>query len=68
MTLTTSFRADGWMLREVGKHVGVSLFRDFLEQHAHPMPRTALRYEIEHMSAAERTQRLVTSKAQSQRA
>ena len=47
-------KAVGWMLREVGKRNGMDLLQDFLERHAHEMPRTALRYAIEKMSPDER--------------
>ena len=46
--------AVGWMLREMGKRVSMDLLRDFLRQHAHAMPRTALRYAIERMTDEER--------------
>ena len=47
-------KAVGWMLREMGKRVSMDLLRDFLRQHTHEMPRTALRYAIEKMSDDER--------------
>ena len=47
-------KAVGWMLREVGKRCSMDLLRQFLEQHAHEMPRTALRYAIEKMTPEER--------------
>ena len=47
-------KAVGWMLREMGKRVSMDLLRDFLRQHAHEMPRTALRYAIDKMTDEER--------------
>ena len=49
-------KAVGWLLREMGKRVSMDLLRDFLSHHAAEMPRTALRYAIEHMSDDERRQ------------
>lgn len=46
-------KAVGWVLREVGKR-DIGLLRDFLEQYADTMPRTALRYAIERMDSMER--------------
>jgi 3-methyladenine DNA glycosylase AlkD len=50
-------KATGWMLREAGKR-DLSALRSFLDQHAHGMPRTMLRYAIERMDAKERKSRL----------
>lgn len=47
-------KAVGWLLREMGKRVGVDLLHEFLDQHATEMPRTMLRYAIEHLPENER--------------
>ena len=47
-------KAVGWMLREVGKRCDESLLLDFLDAHAHEMPRTTLRYAIERLDPANR--------------
>ena len=47
-------KAVGWMLREVGKKDKETLV-DFLELHYKQMPRTALRYAIEHFSPEEKS-------------
>ncbi|NVK03565.1 MAG: DNA alkylation repair protein [Flavobacteriia bacterium] len=46
-------KAVGWMLREMGNR-NEDLLRQFLEHHAHHMPRTALRYSIEKLDKKER--------------
>jgi 3-methyladenine DNA glycosylase AlkD len=53
-------KAVGWMLREVGKRVSLAPLRAFLKQHAATMPRTALRYAIERLPAAERAKWMAT--------
>jgi len=47
-------KAVGWMLREIGKRVDRQLLLNYLDQHAHDMPRTALRYAIEHLPPSQR--------------
>ncbi len=47
-------KAVGWMLREVGKRCDRELLIDFLARHYKSMPRTTLRYAIEHFDAPKR--------------
>lgn len=47
-------KAVGWMLREVGKKCGREVLVGFLARHYQTMPRTALRYAIEHFEPERR--------------
>jgi len=60
-------KAVGWSLREAGKRVDRDELRRFLDQHATIMPRTALRYAIEHFDPAERQHYLGLPRKRQQR-
>ena len=47
-------KAVGWMLREMGKRCSRKILGDFLKEHYKTMPRTALRYAIEHFPEEKR--------------
>ena len=47
-------KAVGWMLREIGKRIDKNILIGFLDKHYSHLPRTALRYSIEHLSAREK--------------
>ena len=47
-------KAVGWFLREAGKRVSENELLNFLNDHAHEMPRTMLRYSIEKLSPEQR--------------
>ncbi|MGH2538626.1 MAG: DNA alkylation repair protein [Candidatus Promineifilaceae bacterium] len=57
-------KAAGWMLREAGRKDRPRLL-SFLDQHAATMPRTLLRYAIEHLDKAQRAHYLGLKKAAS---
>lgn len=47
-------KAVGWMLRELGKRLGVKNLTDFLDDNAKQMPRVMLRYAIEKLTNKQR--------------
>lgn len=54
-------KATGWMLREMGKK-DKKLLKKFIDCHGKKMPRTMLRYAIEHFSLRERKKYLLVTK------
>jgi 3-methyladenine DNA glycosylase AlkD len=54
-------KATGWMLREAGKRDRPRLLR-FLDDHAATLPRTLLRYAIEHLDPEQRSHYLAMRK------
>lgn len=47
-------KATGWLLREAGKRTGREQLLEFLDAYAAELPRTMLRYAIEHLDAESR--------------
>lgn len=47
-------KACGWMLREIGKRIDMDILRRFLDIYKDVLPRTMLRYAIEHLPKEER--------------
>jgi 3-methyladenine DNA glycosylase AlkD len=61
-------KAVGWMLREAGKRVDADELRRFLDAHAADLPRTTLRYAIEHLPPEVRRAYLAAGKSRGTRA
>jgi 3-methyladenine DNA glycosylase AlkD len=47
-------KACGWMLREVGRKCGREVLSKFIHTHIRQLPRTCLRYSIEHFGESDR--------------
>lgn len=47
-------KACGWMLREIGKRIDMNILRRFLDTYKDSLPRTMLRYSLEHLPTEER--------------
>lgn len=47
-------KANGWMLREIGKHCGENILEGFLYIYYQKIPRTTLRYAIERLDTKRR--------------
>ena len=55
-------KAVGWMLREVGKHCGQRTLSSFLDKYADQLPRTSLRYALEHYNEVKRKHYMMLKK------